>query len=238
MNSIKCERRIYNLKINTHAHQYGQLILPLHGILSIETGYKKLKLKDDSLFFLPPDCEHIFNSKSNNEFLVLDIPDKMLNKYDMEKMCGGREFLFDEKWKAIRCLLLNEADNNKNSSSINNLFIYFYNFIVTKNSPNSIKYINEHFTGNIDIKKIADIEHYNTSYYSEWFKHNMCVSPIEYIQNLRINKAKEMLLNTNSTILQISLMVGYEHNSSFTKVFKRLEKISPSEFRKKNQKID
>lgn len=86
---IKCELRIYNFKINTHAHEYGQLILPLHGILSIETDYKKLKLKDDYLFFLPPDCEYTFNSGSNNEFLVLDIPDKMLNKYDMGKICGG-----------------------------------------------------------------------------------------------------------------------------------------------------
>lgn len=236
LDSIKCERRIYNFKISTHAHEYGQLILPLHGILSIETDYKKLDLKDDSLFFLPPDCEHTFNSNSNNEFLVLDIPDKMLNKYDMEKMYGGREFLFDEKWKAIRYLLLNEADNSKNSSSIDNLFLYFYNFIATKNLPNSIRYINEHFTENIDLKKLADIEHYNPCYYSEWFKHNMNVSPIVYVQNLRVKKAKEFLLNTNLTILQISQIVGYEHNSSFTKVFKHLENISPAEFRMKIKK--
>ena len=56
---------------------------------SINYYYKKLKLKDDYLFFLPPDCEYTFNSGSNNEFLVLDIPDKMLNKYDMGKICGG-----------------------------------------------------------------------------------------------------------------------------------------------------
>lgn len=210
--------------------------MPLQGVLSIETDYKKLDLKDDSLFFLPPDCKHTFNANNTNEFLVLDIPDKMLNKYDMEKMCGGRDILFDEKWKAIRYLLLNETDINQNPSSINNLFLYFYNFITTKNSPNSIKYINEHFTEDIDLKKLADIEHYNVSYYSEWFKNNMDVSPIEYIQNLRVKRAKELLLNTNLTILQISQMVGYEHNSSFTKVFKHLEKISPAEFRRNIKK--
>ena len=232
MNNIKCERRIYNFKINTHAHEYGQLILPLHGVLSIETDYKKLELKDDSLFFLPPDCKHTFNANNSNEFLILDIPNKMLNKYDMEKMCGGRDILFDEKWKAIRYLLLNETDINQNSSSINNLFLYFYNFITTGNLPNSVKYINEHFTEDIDLKKLADIEHYNISYYSEWFKHNMNVSPLKYIQNLRVKRAKELLLNTNLTILQLSQMVGYEHNSSFTKVFKHFEKISPAEFRR------
>ncbi|EET87064.1 transcriptional regulator, AraC family [Clostridium carboxidivorans P7] len=238
MDSIKCERRIYNSKISTHTHEYGQLILPLLGMLSIETTYKRLKLKDDSLFFLPPDCEHTFNAYNSNEFLVLDIPDKMLNEYDMKKMRGGKDFLFNEKWKAIRYLLLSETDNNKSSSSINNLFLYFYNLITMENFPNSIKYINENFTENIDLKKLSDIEHYNVSYYSEWFKNNMNVSPIEYVQNLRVKKAKEFLLNTNLTILQISQMVGYEHNSSFTKVFKHIEKISPSEFRKKIQKID
>ena len=232
MNNIKCERRIYNFKSNTHTHEYGQLILPLHGVLSIETDCKKLELKDNSLFFLPPDCKHTFNAYNSNEFLVLDIPNKMLNKYDMEKMCGGRDILFDEKWKAIRYLLLNETDINQNSSSINNLFLYFYNFITTENLPNSIKYINEHFTEEIDLKKLADIEHYNVSYYSEWFKHNMNVSSTEYIQNLRVKRAKEFLLNTNLSILQISQMVGYEHNSSFTKVFKHLEKVSPAEFRR------
>ncbi|MFW2489679.1 AraC family transcriptional regulator [Clostridium chromiireducens] len=236
MNYIKCERRIYSFKSDTHTHEYGQLILPLQGILSIETDYKKLELKADSLFFLPPDCKHTFNAKDTNEFLVLDIPDKMLNKYDMEKMCGGRDILLDEKWNAIRYLLLNEADINQNSSSINNLFLYFYNFITTENLPNSVKFINEHFTEDIDLKKLADIEHYNVSYYSEWFKNNMNVSPTEYIQNLRVKRAKELLLNTNLTVLQISQMVGYEHNSSFTKVFKHLEKISPAEYRRNIKK--
>ncbi|WP_461612342.1 AraC family transcriptional regulator [Clostridium sp. Marseille-QA1073] len=236
MNSIKCERRIYDYKLNTHAHLYAQLILPIHGILYIETNYKKLALDNEHLFFLPPDCKHTFRANKSNEFLVLDISNNMLNKYDMEKMIGGREFLFDDKWKAIRYLLLNEADNKKSSSSINDLFLYCYHFIADGSIPDSIKYINEHFTEDIDLKKLADIEHYNISYYSEWFKNKMNVSPVEYIQNLRVKKAKELLLNTNLTILQISQIVGYEHNSSFTRVFKYLEKISPTEFRRKIKK--
>ncbi|NFF40608.1 helix-turn-helix transcriptional regulator [Clostridium argentinense] len=236
MNSIKCERRIYDYKLNTHAHLYAQLILPIHGILYIETNYKKLALNDEHLFFLPPDCKHTFRANKSNEFLVLDISNNMLNKYDMENMIGGREFLFDDKWKAIRYLLLNEADNKKSSSSINDLFLYCYHFIADGSIPDSIKYINEHFTEDIDLKKLADIEHYNISYYSEWFKNKINVSPLEYIQNLRVKKAKELLLNTNLTILQISQIVGYEHNSSFTRVFKYLEKISPTEFRRKIKK--
>jgi len=233
LNSITCERRIYDYKLNTHAHVYAQLILPLHGKLYIETTYKKIILEDECLFFLPPDCNHTFNADASNEFLVLDIADNMFSKHDMGKMVGGSKFFFDDRWKAIRYLLLEEAGNQKSSSSINNLFFYAYHLIADEYIPHSINYINEHYTEDINLKKLADIEHYNISYYSEWFKNNMKVSPIEYIQNLRVKKAKELLLNTNFTILQIAQMVGYNHNSSFTRVFKDLEKITPVEFRKK-----
>lgn len=107
MYSINCERRVYDSRLNSHSHNYAQLILPMHGMLYIETNSKKLTLQEDHLFFLPPNCQHTFGSANRNEFLVLDISDKMLNKYDMEKMMGGREILFDDKWKAIRYLLLN-----------------------------------------------------------------------------------------------------------------------------------
>ncbi|MTK10890.1 MAG: helix-turn-helix transcriptional regulator, partial [Clostridiaceae bacterium] len=65
------------------------------------------------------------------------------------------------------------------------------------------------------------------------FKNKMKVSPVEYIQKLRIEKAKELFLNTDLTILQIAQIIGYEHNSSFTRVFKNLEKITPAEFKRK-----
>lgn len=237
MNSVKCQRRIYDYKLNTHAHSYAQLILPIHGMLYIETNYKKLTLEDEHLFFLPPDCKHTFRADKSNEFLVLDISDNILNKYDMENMAGGREVIFDDKWKAIRYLLLNEADKKGSSSSITNLFLYCYDFIANENIPDSIKYINEHFAEDIDLKKLSVIEHYNISYYTEWFKNKMNVSPVEYIQKLRVKKAKELLLNSNLSILQISQIVGYEHNSSFTRVFKCLEKVTPAELRKKNLKI-
>lgn len=235
MNSVICERRIYDHKLNTHAHSYAQLILPIHGILYIETDHKKLTLKDEHLFFLPPDCKHTFSADKGNEFLVLDISTNIIKKSDIKKLIGGKEILFDDKWKAIRYLFLNEANNKKSSSSITNLFLYCYDFITNENIPDSIKYINEHFAEDIDLKKLAVIEHYNISYYTEWFKNKMKVSPVDYIQNLRVRKAKELLLNSNLSILQISQMVGYDYNSSFTRVFKYLEKVAPSEFRKKSK---
>lgn len=236
LDKIKCERRIYTDILNTHSHFFAQLILPLRGNLDIETGYKKLILDEDYLFFLPPDCTHAFKAEKSNEFLVLDIPKHMVIRDDMEKLQGGGRLLFDDRWKAIRFLLLNEVNNKMTSSSINNLFHYFYKFITEKELPDSVKYIHEHFTEDIDLKTLADIEHYNTSYYSEWFKKKMMVSSKEYIQKLRVERAKQLLIDTDFNILQIAQIVGYSHNASLTRVFKNFEKITPADFRRKARK--
>lgn len=233
MKNIICERRIYENHFNTHSHLYGQLILPIKGNLYIETDSRQLELDNKKVFFLPPDCMHIFKADESNEFLTLDINKQILNNEDMKNLAGGKEIEFDEKWKAIRYLLLNECSEKNNSNAINDLFNYCYHLIVENTMSKSIEYINDHFYETIDLKTLADIEHYNINYYSEWFKNNMGVTVTEYIKNLRIKKAKELLSNTGLSILEIAQMIGYEHNSSFTRVFKEFEHISPAEFRKR-----
>ena len=63
----------------------------------------------------------------------------------------------------------------------------------------------------------------------------MNITVTEYIKNLRIKKAKELILETDLSMLQISEMVGYEHNSSFTRVFKEIEGVSPVQFKRKSK---
>lgn len=64
----------------------------------------------------------------------------------------------------------------------------------------------------------------------------MSVSAKEYIQSLRIDRAKQLLLNTDFSILQIAQLVGYSHNSALTRVFKSFEDITPAQFRRNLRK--
>lgn len=233
MKNIICERRTYESKFNKHAHFYGQLILPIRGKLYIETSSKTSEVNDKQLFFLPPECSHIFRSDESNEFLTLDINKQVLAENDMESVQGGKEIDFNDKWKAIRYLMLNESAKCSSSSAINDLFNYCYHFILEDSEPKSIAYLKQHFAENVDLKTLSDLEHYNAGYYSEWFKNKMNMTVTDYIKNLRINKAKEYLRDTDLSILEIAQMTGYEHNSSFTRVFKEREMISPAQYRKR-----
>jgi AraC-like DNA-binding protein len=68
-------------------------------------------------------------------------------------------------------------------------------------------------------------------YFSKLFKKVMNKSFIEYIIELRIARAQELLTNTNLPIIDIAAAVGYERQSYFTKKFKELSGITPRQFR-------
>ena len=234
MSGILSERRVYKDTIITHSHDYGQLIFPISGTMDIRTEHKNLGLDDQHLFFLPPSNIHAFKSDKPNEFLVLDISNYMLNENDMTRFQDGIELSLDEKWKAIRFLILNELKGNcYDGESLLKLYHYFCPFIFESSMPSSIKYIHEHYNENINLQTLANIEHYNLTYYSEWFKKNMNVSPTEYIQKLRVKRAKELLLDTDLNLTRIANEVGYYRNSSFTRVFKMYENTTPLDYRKK-----
>ncbi|MFT9816464.1 AraC family transcriptional regulator [Lysinibacillus sp. NPDC056185] len=234
---IVAERRTYTPNQNTHSHNYAQLILPLQGELYINTGAQDLQLDHQTLFFIPPECNHTFHSIVRNEFLVLDIPHFMLTKKKLYNK--GISFKLDNQWKGIRYLILNEIDKQSlNGSALKDLYPYISHYLLQEQQPKSIRYINEHYNENITVNKLASLEHYNRSYYSDWFLKETGKSPSAYIQELRLNKAKELLLNTDLPILHIAIQVGFEHQSSLTRLFQKYGEITPSQFRIKNRTFE
>lgn len=230
-NILLCETRTYTEISYTHQHSYSQLILPLQGSLSIKTDNYKLNLDEKHLFFLPPKCSHSFHSDNINKFLVLDIP-REINPATLGDMfkCELHQVL-DDRWKAIRYLLQEEA-RSSNKRSLSNLVNYACDFLIEQKRPISIEYIHNNFEKNISTKILASIENFNESYYIEWFSKKTGMTPNAYIQKLRLEKAKEYLIDTDLSLLMISQLVGYEQQSSLTRLFKNHQAISPSVYRK------
>jgi AraC-like DNA-binding protein len=236
-NNLICETRTYTEKTYTHNHPYSQLILPLHGSLSIKTDRNELSLDENHLFFLPPNCYHSYCSNSINKFLVLDIPREIslgllgdTSQYEMQQTLDGR-------WKAIRYLLQEEA-RNPSKRGLHDLVNYACSFLLDEVRPISIQYIHDNFHKEISISELAAIENFNVSYYIEWFNKKTRMTPNSYIQKLRLNKAKEFLIDTDLSLLTISELVGYKQQSSLTRLFINHQELSPSEYRKKYREIE
>lgn len=95
----------------------------------------------------------------------------------------------------------------------------------------AVDYINEHYSEKITLDDVSHHIYLNRTYASQLFKKHMNVNFADYLEIVRINKAKEFLLDTSMQITEIALRVGYSNQSYFTKVFKRNTGMSPNSFR-------
>lgn len=93
------------------------------------------------------------------------------------------------------------------------------------------KYINENPGADMSLTKLADMVYYNPSYLSRVFKQVTGINLIDYITETKINKAKELLKNSNMKILEIAAYLGYDSSAYFARSFKKAENITPQEFR-------
>lgn len=99
----------------------------------------------------------------------------------------------------------------------------------------AIKYINENYTENITIEKLAGIAHMSKSYFMSRFKETAGVSAIEYLSQLRIKKACEILAKTNKTTAETAFECGFKNLSNFNRQFKNIVGCTPKEYRKSSR---
>lgn len=94
-----------------------------------------------------------------------------------------------------------------------------------------LDYINDHLA-EANLTSIAERFDMNANYVSQYFKKHRGVTFTDYINHLRIEKAKELLVSTGSTANEIGQLVGFNNANAFIRMFKKLEGTTPNEFRK------
>lgn len=96
----------------------------------------------------------------------------------------------------------------------------------------AMNYIAANFHNNITLDDVANRLHLNASYLSNKFKTINGISFKKYINSIRLNHAEKLLLETNKSITEIALECGYETSNYFGDVFRKVNGVSPSEFRR------
>lgn len=96
----------------------------------------------------------------------------------------------------------------------------------------AIAYMEQNYYLDLDLSMISDLISMNSSYFSSLFKKKTGMNLINYLQNVRIEKSKQLLLNSNQKLYEISEAVGIPNVKYFCKLFKDYTGVTPSEFRK------
>ena len=95
----------------------------------------------------------------------------------------------------------------------------------------AIKYINSKYNTDLSLEEVAEHVNTNTSYFSHIFKKEtgMCFS--YFLQMVRIENSKKLLIHSHYKIFEIAEMVGFSDEKYYYKVFKKLTGYTPNQYR-------
>jgi two-component system response regulator YesN len=135
------------------------------------------------------------------------------------------------------------ADNISNDSEMisffHRLFSYTETSLEKKVDKNRLliqkicDYLEEHYMEDISLEQASDHIGFSSFYFSKLMKEYLNMSYVDYLTSIRIRKAKELLDKTHKTVSEIAFEVGYTDANYFTRVFKRIEGVTPSNYKAK-----
>lgn len=177
------------------------------------------------------------NSIENIEEIIRDIL-QMLLHYEKNREDQTDFNIMFHRFQSRDYLLLYE-NVEELKSDLKNLLTGLIKSIEVSEGKETIEqikdYVRENYAENLNVSEIAEKFHLNPSYFSTMFKEKTGMKLTNYIEGIRMEKAKEYLKNDIWTITEIALETGYSDSNYFSKVFKKYTGMSPKQFREKEQ---
>lgn len=103
-------------------------------------------------------------------------------------------------------------------------------FIVNK----MLQYLHVNIENYFSVEALCQSLHISKAYASAAFKKRMGITIMQYARKIKIDRAETLLLNSTDSILEISNLLGFYDQSHFSRTFKALTGVTPSEFRNNN----
>jgi len=148
----------------------------------------------------------------------------------------GRYFMFKTHLMQMLLLVMREiSEIEKTSQKGCNFESYNKSYAVNR----IINYLNENYENKISLEQIAHNIYLSPVYISKIFKEETGESPINYLIKIRLEKAKDILLNSDGgSIKSIANQVGYDDVYHFSKLFKKYYGVSPLYYKKRAMRKD
>lgn len=185
----------------------------------LKSAIDKLNNCMDGEWFTPPkNCRGLFISRSTRELktVVLRLLQALQSPVDSEMLGDGLLF---EIYYRVLC--------SENASTLHALFVK--NAILAK-VDKSIEHIRHNFTRSISVSELSFISGMSQSAFYRTFKAVTGTSPIQFIKKVRLNRARDLLVNDGLRVGEVASRIGYESTTQFSREFKRYYNRSPRDF--------
>ncbi len=249
--------------ISQHHHDWIEIVYLTHGDLEVQVNNQTYEIKKNDFIVINPMSIHSTRCRNGNTAILLQIPLSFLEKFvpDIREYVftvdmDSKDPKVQTKISVIRSTLqdlwiayLLQPDGyifRCYSLIFELIYILIHSFSkkadrkeLRKNEKNLerletiIQYVKAHYTEAVSIPEIANVVGLNEIYFSRFFKANMGVTFLEYLNMVRLEKIYVDLMNTNMSIKDIQEKHGFYNEKVFRRMFREVYGCSPREVRKR-----
>ncbi len=187
----------------------------LKGCNSFEMLIHGCLLRYYKIYLGKSTVNHIFHDEDGR---VLELLNGMMKEYQ-ERRVGYAE-IFRCRLLEIMIITMRKLVDDKTNISTNKAIV------------DAMEYMNSNFTGQKLLERFCREYHFTPQYISRKFKEETGFTVSEYLQKIRMEKCCELLAGSDLPISEIAQEIGYSDIKFFNKIFKRMLKMSPREYRK------
>ena len=239
-------KKIRFRKDETHIsriYHYSVIIFIFSGILRFTENGKKIELHPGDYYIQREGLIQEGNEKCEEpEYFFIEFNGEFNNnsgipirgKFSIDSF----KTLIDE---------LREAENSVTATFYKkySLFLRILDKLYKKNNiinSNSLaykiaNYIHENYKKDISVAEMEKIFSYSSNHIINVFKEQFSMTPHQYIKKLRLDEAKQLMINTNRSLEQIAFNCGYKNFSTFFRSFSDTLNISPSKWREDTKQL-
>ena len=232
-----------DLTFPSHIHNSFEIIIATEGEMEVTVVGKKYTILGNECILVFPNQIHEIKTEKYSKHIILIFSPQLVrafskrfemqipknNKFNLDKFYIDKISNLDNKnttveLKGLLYSVCGEFDKNAEYTEFKgdgqNLLFKIFNFVA------------ENYKKKCSLYELAKETTYNYVYLSKHFSKNTGMSYTEYVCRFRINEACYLLINTNSTMLDIAYECGFDCLRSFNRGFKSVMGISPSEYKK------
>jgi len=108
------------------------------------------------------------------------------------------------------------------------------NYSITLKVEKIIQYMHQNIDNRVTLTELSELVQLSPTYLSRVFKETTEYSVIEFFNKMKIDKAKELIIEGNKMVREVAQILGFTDEFYFSRIFKKIEGISPSEYYSKN----
>ncbi|MBE7029363.1 MAG: helix-turn-helix domain-containing protein [Clostridia bacterium] len=240
---------------NVHSHNFYQLMYIASGEGNVIIKEDLLNVKKGDVVFIEPNVKHGVDLNTSNITtyeIKFDILDEEIDA--IARTIGVIHYEEDNKIKNLILKIIDECKELRPyyKKSVENFISQIIIYLTRQKSlmeedeekmlvsyerhsslASKIKaYIDFNYSKKVSLIDLADMFLVSQSHLCREFSKNFGLSPIKYLNNLRIEKAKELLSISDYSIGEIAYKVGFNDIHYFSRYFNKQENVSPAKYRK------